>query len=76
MKAMKLTGISNTGLMVISVLVALLWGVIAVERSYLNMAQEEYHKYLRSLPAKPAKIHPDPPDRFVPEGCPRDLSMS
>jgi hypothetical protein len=64
---MKLTGISNRGLMVISLLVVFLWGIIFAERAIVRQAQREHHEFLRSLPAgAPANPKPQAPQRATP----------
>ncbi len=61
---MTLTGISNRGLMVIAVLVAILWGCIFTEHALINEARSETQKVLRSRerPVKYQKplVHPGP----------------
>jgi hypothetical protein len=60
---MRLTGISNQGLAVIAVLVAILWGCILVERTIRRDARDQTLWMLRSngvvkpiqTPAPPAK---------------------
>jgi hypothetical protein len=54
---MKLTGISNRGLVVIGLLVMFLWGIIFAERAILRQAQREHQEFLRSLPAS-APVNP------------------
>jgi len=45
---MTLTGISNRGLAVIAILVAILWGCIFAERAMVQQARQETLKVLRS----------------------------
>jgi len=64
---MKLTGISNRGLMVIGLLVVFLWGIIFAERAIVRQAQREHHEFLRSLPASaPANPRPQAPHQATP----------
>jgi hypothetical protein len=63
---MRLTGISNQGLAVIAILVAILWGCILAERTIRRQAREETLLFLRSnsvavparTPAPPVKSRP------------------
>jgi hypothetical protein len=64
---MKLTGISNRGLMVIGLLVVFLWGIIFAERAIVRQAQREHDQFMRSLPATaPANHKPQAPQRATP----------
>ena len=64
---MKLTGISNRGLMVIGLLVVFLWGIIFAERAIVRQAQREHHEFLRSLPTSaPANPKPQAPHQATP----------
>jgi hypothetical protein len=71
---MRLTGISNHGLAVIAVLVAILWGCIVVERTIRREARDETLWMLRSngalrtiqTPAPPVK--PKPKNRLAVHG--------
>ena len=47
---MPLTGISNRGMALIAVLVAILWGCIFAERAIVRRAYEETQDVLRSQP--------------------------
>ena len=47
---MRLFEISNRGLAVISLLVAVLWGVIFMERSLNARAEQDYQEMRRALP--------------------------
>lgn len=66
MRKIRLTGISNHGLAVIALLVAVLWGCILTERTIRRQAREETLLMLRSnrgalparAPAPPAKPRP------------------
>lgn len=72
---MKLTGISNRGLMVIGLLVVFLWGIIFAERAIVRQAQREHHEFLRSLPASaPANPRPQAPQRATPGPGPSQKS--
>lgn len=59
---MKLFDVSNHGLAIIGVLVAVLWGVIFMERSLNAHTQQVYEELQRSLPATPAVNQPSPED--------------
>ena len=52
---MTLTGISNRGLLIITVLVAILWGCILAERAIVRQAREETELQLRSRGSVPVK---------------------
>ncbi len=47
---MRLIGITNRGLAVISVLVMVLWGLILAERSILRQARQDHYEFQRSHP--------------------------
>jgi len=53
---MKLTGISNRGLIVISFLVAILWACIITERSIVQQARQETDALLRSRQTAPVAV--------------------
>ncbi len=50
---MKILGISNHGLAVITCLICLLWGVIFMERAMNQSAERDYQELRRSFPAMP-----------------------
>jgi len=52
---MRLTGISNGGLGVITLLVVILWGCIFTERAILKNAREQTDLFLHSRPIVPVK---------------------
>lgn len=52
---MTLTGISNRGLLLIALLVAVLWGCIVAERAIINQARRETEMFLHSRPVVPVK---------------------
>ncbi|HYM11688.1 MAG TPA: hypothetical protein VEU62_13215 [Bryobacterales bacterium] len=52
---MTLTGISNRGLLVIALLVAVLWGCIVAEHAIISQARRETELFLRSRPVVPVK---------------------
>jgi len=52
---MKLTGLSNHGLLIIAVLVAVLWGLILAERAIVRQAHQETLLLLRSRSPVPAQ---------------------
>lgn len=52
---MTLTGISNRGLLLITVLVAMLWGCIFAERAIVNEARRETMMLLRSRGPVPVR---------------------
>ncbi len=68
---MKLLGITDRGLIVISLLVMALWGIIFAERAILRQAQQDHLEFLRTLretreiasPMPAAHIVPPPPAR-------------
>ncbi len=65
---MTLTGISNRGLLVITVLVAILWGCILAERAIVRHAREETELFLRfhgSVPVKEQRVKQTPPARVA-----------
>ncbi|MEZ5365051.1 MAG: hypothetical protein R2748_22670 [Bryobacterales bacterium] len=62
---MKLFGISNHGLLTIGFLVAILWGVLLVERAVNLQTRRDYNELREALPAanqpsqeKPAQATP------------------
>ncbi len=57
---MRIFGISNHGLTVIALLVAVLWSVIFVERSLTRRALQDYDELRRSWGYTPAKTSPAP----------------
>ena len=61
---MKIFGISNHGLTVIGLLVAVLWSVIFIERSLTRQAQQDYAQLRRSWGYTPAKNVPVPVARI------------
>ena len=63
---MRLIGISNHGLILISFLVAMLWGLIFAEQRFIHRAQQDYQEVLRSLPWSPAGSQSTPAQRVVP----------
>ena len=63
---MRLIGITNQGLIVISFLVAILWGLIFAEQRFIHHAQRDYQEVLRSLPASPAGPQSTPAQQAVP----------
>jgi hypothetical protein len=64
---MRLTGISNRGLLVITLLVICLWGIIFAERAIVRQAQREHLEFFRSRPATaPATPAPETPQRAAP----------
>ena len=63
---MRLIGISNQGLIVISFLVAMLWGLIFAEQRFAHRAQRDYQEVLRSLPGSPAGPQSAPAQQLVP----------
>ncbi len=56
---MTLTGISNRGIMVIAILVAILWGCIFAEHAVIQQARSETLKVLRSR-ERPVKYQKPP----------------
>ena len=63
---MKLIGISNQGLIAISFLVAMLWGLIFAEQRFIHRAQQDYREALRSLPGSPTGPQSAPARQGVP----------
>ncbi len=63
---MRLIGISNQGLIAISFLVAMLWGLIFAEQRFIHRAQRDYREVLRSLPGSPAGPQSAPARQSVP----------
>jgi hypothetical protein len=57
---MRVFAISNRGLIVIGILVAVLWGLIYTERALTLRAQQDYLEVMRSLTISPVKAHPSP----------------
>lgn len=57
---MRVFAISNRGLIVIGILVAVLWGLIYTERALSLRAQQDYLEVMRSLTVAPVKTHPIP----------------
>ena len=58
---MKLFGISNHGLALIAALVAVLWGVIFMERTVNLRTQQDYEELIRAYPATPVVRQPEQP---------------
>lgn len=52
---MRLTGISNGGLLLIATLVTILWGIIFAERTIVSQAHRETLRVLRSRERVPVK---------------------
>ena len=73
---MKLFDVSNHGLAIIGVLVAVLWGVILMEKSLNARTQRDYEELQRSLPSTPALSQPVPesPEPLLPG--PSEWSLS
>jgi len=62
---MRIFGISNHGLALITLLVCTLWGVIFMERQANTRAERDYQELRRSLEATPAvTVVPSPPFRL------------
>jgi hypothetical protein len=57
---MRVFAISNRGLIVIGILVAVLWSLICAERALTLRAQQDYLEVMRSLTTTPAKTQPGP----------------
>lgn len=57
---MKIFGITNRGLVVITLLVAFLWGVILTEHAMLRSAQRDHDNFMRGLEPVPAATRPAP----------------
>jgi hypothetical protein len=57
---MRVFAISNRGLMVIGILVAVLWGLIYTEHTLTLRAQQDYLEVMRSLTVTPEKTHRAP----------------
>jgi hypothetical protein len=55
---MRIFAISNRGLVVIGILVAVLWGLICTERALTFRAQQDYLEVMRSLTVTPVKTRP------------------
>lgn len=55
---MKVFDVSNHGLATIAVLVAVLWGVIFMEKSLNARTQQDYQELMRSLHSTPAGTQP------------------
>ena len=62
---MRILGISNHGLAVIATLVAVLWGVIFMERAFNQRAERDYQELRHSLQATPAST-PSPTKPALP----------
>lgn len=62
---MRVFAISNRGLIVIGVLVAVLWGLIYVERSLTLKAQQDYLEVLRSTTLAPVGTQSIPSNKPV-----------
>jgi hypothetical protein len=60
MTAMRVFAISNRGLAVIGILVAVLWSLIYAERTLTLRAQQDYLEVMRSLTTTPVKTQPVP----------------
>jgi hypothetical protein len=56
---MRVFAISNRGLIVIGILVAVLWSLICAERALTLRAQQDYLEVMRSLTTTPVKSVPD-----------------
>jgi len=69
---MKLFGISNVGITVIALLVALLWGVIYAERTLTYQAQQDYIELRRSLAPSPARTQPARAPSAFPHSSPEE----
>jgi hypothetical protein len=67
---MRVFAISNRGLIVIAILVAVLWGLIYTERALTLRAQQDYLEVMRSLTATPEKPHPLPARKPAPPASP------
>lgn len=52
---MTLTGISDRGLLLIALLVAVLWGCIVAEHAIISRARRETELFLHSRPVVPVK---------------------
>ena len=62
---MRIFGISNHGLALITLLVCTLWGVILMERQANTRAERDYQELRRSFEATPAiTVVPSPPFRL------------
>ncbi len=73
---MKLFKLSNHGLAIIGVLVAVLWGVLLMEKSLNASAQRDYEEVQRSMPATPAASKPTLEKPGPLEPGPSDWSLS
>jgi hypothetical protein len=62
---MTLTGLSNRGLLLIAMLVAILWGCIFAERAIVNNARRETETLLRSRGRVPVQ-YPKPVRQRIP----------
>jgi hypothetical protein len=67
---MRVFAISNRGLMVIGILVAVLWGLIYTERTLTLRAQQDYLEVMRSLTVAPEKTHRVPARKPVTPAIP------
>ena len=56
---MRIFAISNRGLIVIGILVAVLWSLICAERALTLRAQQDYLEVMRSLTTTPVKTEPN-----------------
>jgi hypothetical protein len=56
---MKLFGISNYGLALIATLVAMLWGVLLMERSLNLQTQRDYEELIRTWSTTPVVSQPE-----------------
>jgi hypothetical protein len=64
---MRVMGISNRGLLVITLLVMCLWGIIFAERAIVRQAQREHQEFFRSRPISvPIRPSPGTPQRATP----------
>jgi hypothetical protein len=64
---MRVMGISNRGLLVITLLVMCLWGIIFAERAIVRQAQREHQEFFRSRPISvPIRPSPGTPHRATP----------
>ncbi len=75
---MKVIGITNQGLTIITLLVLLLWGVILAEQTLVSQAERDYQDFRRSQPAaSPVGERPIPARRKTPVVNPiEDLAVT
>ena len=75
---MKVIGITNQGLTVISLLVLLLWAVIFAEQTLVSQVERDYQDFRRSQPAaSPVGERPMPARRMSPVADPiEDLAVT